>query len=122
VTRVMSEQSRRRFAALPSMHDPDVLASLVAATAQQGLWAELLPLVGLLPEGAQNHVAALAAELDPDFLDGFLTAAGAQDLWPQVLELARRLPKSELEALGQRARKLGVVDRLGPLAELLPAR
>jgi hypothetical protein len=84
---VMSEESRRRFAALPAIQDPQVLASLVRTTAEQGLWAELLPLVELLPEECQRVVATQAAGL----------------------------PKADLKELVARAETLGLGDRLAEL-------
>jgi hypothetical protein len=118
----LPETAQRHIAAIAAELDPDVIRRALSDASEHELWPAMVGLAARMDEAGQRRLIGLIADDDVVFLDGFLTAAEAQDLWPQVVELARRLPKSELKALGQRARTLGVVDRLGPLAELLPSR
>jgi hypothetical protein len=46
--------------------DGSALSSLLQAAQQEGMWAELLPLVPLLPPQARDRVAAIVGELDLD--------------------------------------------------------
>jgi hypothetical protein len=64
---LMSDESRRRFAALKVIHDEVVLESVVRAAAEQEeLWQHLVPLVSVLPEATREHVASLVENLGLD--------------------------------------------------------
>jgi hypothetical protein len=56
VTQNMSEEGRRRFAALSALHSPEVLEAVVDAAVANDLWNELSPLAELLPPAAQKVV------------------------------------------------------------------
>lgn len=60
VTQNMSEDGRRRFAALPALRAPAVLAAIVDAAVAGDLWHDLRPLADLLPADAQQIVWARA--------------------------------------------------------------
>ncbi len=56
VSRNMSEDGRRRFATLPALHEPELLASMVDAAVEGDLLDDLLPLMKLLPDEARAFV------------------------------------------------------------------
>ena len=59
VTQNMSEEGRRRFAALPALHAADVIATIVEAAVAADLLEDLMPLAELMPAEAQQRVRAL---------------------------------------------------------------
>jgi hypothetical protein len=63
VTQNMSEDGLRRFALLPALHEPDVLASVVDAAFAGELLDDLLPLAALLPDEARQVIADHAPKL-----------------------------------------------------------
>jgi len=62
----LSEQSRRRFATMPSIQAEGVLEGIVKVAVEQALWTELLPLALLLPAEAQTRIARIADTLELD--------------------------------------------------------
>ena len=88
VTRAMSDAGRRRFAAVPAIHKPEVLVSIVRSAMLGDSWLELLPLVPLLPREAQLQV------------------------WAEVVAFAARLPEATLRRMASDAMSLGIDDML----------
>lgn len=71
--------------------DTGLIEELVAVTAEQGLWEQLLPLAASLPVAAQEIIAATAARLTPE----------------------------SRAAIVAQADGLGITDDLGPIADAL---
>ena len=129
VTRAMTDRGRRRFAALPSIHEPDTLAAIVRASMLGESWRDLLPLVPLLPREAQmqvwSEVVEIAEELPVERLRGLVgeaIALGVDDMLPDVVSAAETAnlwtPALRLlVALGPDLHR-----RLAPLAAALPPR
>ena len=116
------------------------LGALLDAARTQNMWAELLPLVTLLPDAGRERVAGLvsALELDDDAVQEIATAVLEYDLWEPVLIIADSLQDADLarvaerladpvaamdpverEVIAERARVAGLMDRLGPLSVVL---
>jgi hypothetical protein len=116
------------------------LGALLDAARTQNMWAELLLLVTLLPEAGRERVAGLVGslELDDDTVQEIATAVLEYDLWEPVLIIADSLKDADLarvaerladpvaamdpverEAIAERARVAGLMDRLGPLSVVL---
>jgi hypothetical protein len=92
ISAAMAPDSRRRFARLPAMQRPEVLAANVrAATADAALWGELFPLVELLTAEAQQIVAREVAALDTGELAAIISAASERGLWPELIASGARL-------------------------------
>lgn len=66
VTQNMSQAGLERFAQLPAMHDPDVVAAVIDAAYAHDLLDDLLPLAALMPDDARQAIADHA----PNLLDG----------------------------------------------------
>ena len=116
------------------------LGALLDAARTQNMWAELLPLVTLLPDAGRERVAGLvsALELDDNAVQEIATAVLEYDLWEPVLIIADSLQDADLarvaerladpvaamdpverEVIAERARVAGLMDRLGPLSVVL---
>ncbi len=116
------------------------LGALLDAAHTQNMWAELLPLVTLLPQEGRERVAGLVSslELDDDAVQEIATAVVEHDLWESVLIIADSLEDADLarvakrladpvaamdpverEVIAERARAAGLMDRLGPLSVVL---
>jgi hypothetical protein len=55
---LLDEPTRARFAALPALHDPDVLRGLVAAAQHAGVTGDVAALVPLLPADVRDAAQA----------------------------------------------------------------
>ena len=116
------------------------LGALLDAARTQNMWAELLPLVTLLPDAGRERVAGLvsALELSDNAVQEIATAVLEYDLWEPVLIIADSLQDADLarvaerladpvaamdpverEVIAERARVAGLMDRLGPLSVVL---
>ena len=116
------------------------LGALLDAARTQNMWAELLPLIVLLPDDGRERVAGLVSslELDDEAVQEIATAVLEHDLWEPVLIIANSLQDADLarvaerlaepvaamdpverEAIAERARAAGLMDRLGPLSVVL---
>jgi hypothetical protein len=67
VVRLMSPASLARLVTVPAFHDPVVLESIIEAVAESsaGLWRDLAPLVGALPDDTRATAAEIAGRIDP---------------------------------------------------------
>lgn len=116
--------------------DGRTLEALLEAARSEGMWAELLPLVSLLPGEGRTRIAGIVGtlELDDDSVGEITTAVVENDLWEPVLIIADALRPEDLERVTARlavpvammdpieratiaahARAAGLIDRLGPL-------
>lgn len=128
VTRAMTDTGRRRFAAVPAIHRPEVLVAIVRSATLGDSWRELLPLVPLLPRDAQlrvwAEVVAVAEKLPPATLRSMATDAmslGVDDMLPDIVSSTQATGLWEpglrlLVALGR-----DLQQRLAPIAADLPA-
>jgi hypothetical protein len=140
LTHLTLEQRRALVGRAAAWDDGRTLAALLSAAERGGMWAELLPLVPLLPEEGRRRVAEIVTrlELDDDAVQQIATAVIENDLWDPVLTIAENMPEPELQrvvarlaepvaamepgeraAIAHRARAAGMLDRLGPLSEAL---
>jgi hypothetical protein len=87
----MSPPARARFAGLPALHAPAVLAAIVEAAAVGDLWHDLVPLARLLPTEAQGLV------------------------WSEILAVAGTLPPARVRAMAAEALDLPVAGLVGGL-------
>lgn len=93
VTRHMSPAGRERFARLPSLQAPAVLAEIVRAAAVEDRWLDLLPLAALLPAGA------------------------AAVVWSEILTVAATMPPERLRAMAAQALEVGIEDTVAGLVD-----
>jgi hypothetical protein len=134
------DQRRELVVRASAWDDGRTLSSLIDAAREQGMWAELLPLVSLLPAQGRERVAGLVSslELDDESVQQIATAVVEHDLWEPVLIIADALQDADLqrvaarlaepvaamapterEVIAERARAAGLMDRLGPLSAAL---
>jgi hypothetical protein len=98
------DQRRELVERAAAWDEGSTLGSLLEAARRQGMWAELLPLVSLLPAGGRERVAGLVSSLELD---------------------ERRVTRSARPAQRRLARRLTIRgDRVSasPAARLTPAR
>ncbi|MGH3432148.1 MAG: magnesium transporter MgtE N-terminal domain-containing protein [Thermocrispum sp.] len=108
------------------------LLGLLSAASSEGLWPTLLSIVAKLRDDQITELAALFGGLDDAVLTELLQVVADHDLWDRLLPLAAglpaaaqqvladtavRLPAETRTVIAQRAEALGVLDRLGPLAD-----
>jgi len=124
--------------AIPTVIDAlaaDRLKSLLHTASEAGLWPTLLrDIAGQLREDQTAEVAAHLADLGDDVLAEVLEVAAEHGLWEPFLPIAAELPQQSQQALAdaagqlssharsecaELAGRLGILDRLGPLAETL---
>lgn len=110
------------------------LTGLLRAAADGDLWPTLLTIVGQLRDEQVAQLAGLLGGLDDGVLPGLLDVVAEHDLWDTLLPLAAAMPADSQQALAdaagrltldtrtviaQRAKAIGVLDDLGPLAVAL---
>jgi hypothetical protein len=118
---------------------PARLDGIVRAAATENLWPEVLDLLAHLTlEQRRAFVERAGLDLDDDAVEQIAMAVVEHDLWDPVLTIADHMREPELqrvtarlagpvsemdpvrrEAIAQRARSAGLMDRLGPLSEAL---
>jgi hypothetical protein len=130
---LMSDGSRLSLARLRIVEDRDALAAILQTAGEHDLWAALLPLVDHLPSGSRDTVASLAAGFDQSVLERILAVVRDRDMWASLLPLvslnaalqerlvapASALGPTDRARAADEARKLGLLDRLGPLGSVL---
>lgn len=81
---------KRELGDLAAAQDESVLDRVVAEAQSQGVWADLLPVISVLSEPAQQKVVNLPVlRRDPAVLASILDVAHRDDLWCHVLPLIR---------------------------------
>lgn len=110
------------------------LTSLLVAASQEQLWPTLLGIAERLRDDQVVELAGLLAEQDDAVLTELLDVVAEHDLWDKLLPLAAELPTEAQQvladaasrltaetrsAIAQRADTIGVLDRLGPIADAL---
>lgn len=111
-----------------------VVDAALTRTAKQRTWADLLPMVALLPEATQARLAAQAEALSDRDLSAFVRTVEGAELWEPALQLVAQLagstqdrlltPMARLSersriALGAQVDALELRERIGALADLL---
>ena len=98
---------KRELGDLAATQDEHVLERVVQAAQTQGLWADLLPLISVLSDHAQQQVVNLPVlRDDPAVLEAILATAHAQRLWCDVLPLIRHMDEPMLAAVARLAADL----------------
>jgi hypothetical protein len=111
------------------------VAGVIQAAADNNLWVEALDLLDHLARPQRADMVAATLRLKPAPLDSLVAAVFAHDLWEEVLPIAEHdpavqaalaaqlpaLPARQREAVAGRARKTGMLERLGPLGQALAA-
>jgi hypothetical protein len=109
------------------------VAGVIQAAADNDLWVEALDLLDHLAPQQRTDMVAATLQLEPAALDSIVAAVVAHDLWEEVLPIAEddvtvqaaladrlaALPDRRRKAIAGRARKAGMLDRLGPLGRAL---
>ena len=111
VTAAMSQASLARLARVPELADVHVLTGLVEAAARQELWADVLPLVDVVPAGVRSRLGACLGALTREQMLAALAAATRSGNLSVLLDIALAQ-----DAAG-RARVLELVDEAGDLDE-----
>ena len=111
-----------------------VMTAAWQRTTERGTWADLLPLVALLPPSTQERLAAQVEAFSEGDLAAFLRSVDATELWQPGLQVLARLaattPGRLIDPVGLLSRMsrrglaeqidvLGLRDRLAPLNDLL---
>ncbi|MFC9997433.1 hypothetical protein [Nocardia sp. NPDC127526] len=111
----MTDDNRRRMAALPIMSEPDVLRAVITSTAEHELWSQALPLVDALPEATKPVLASCVGDLTREqMLAALLTASRSDNIHTLVgIALAQ-------DHAG-RARVLDLIAGMDDLEEFLSA-
>ncbi|QXC59602.1 hypothetical protein KSP35_14555 [Aquihabitans sp. G128] len=122
---------------LGAMEEPDhdeVVGAAVRRTARDRTWADLLPLLAVLPPRTRRRVAEQAAALTDGDLVALVRSVDAAGLWEPWLEVIAelghptqerlrgpmaKLSKRALRTLDHQVDGLGLRGRLGPLHDLL---
>jgi hypothetical protein len=110
------------------------LTSLLEAASREQLWPTLLGIAERLRNDQVVELAGLLAAQDDAVLDELLDVVVEHELWDKLLPLAAALPVDAQQVLAdsatrltadtrsliaQRAETLGVLERLGPIADAL---
>lgn len=86
----VSYTQQRELGDLAAAQEEAVLERILETTQQQGLWADLLPVIGVLSEDSQRKAVNLPAlQADPAYFQSILEAAQTHDLWLVALPLAQ---------------------------------
>ncbi|GAB3035340.1 hypothetical protein [Mycobacterium bourgelatii] len=88
IAMAMSDDDRRRMAALPVMQDPNVLLNVLTTCAQHDLWTDTLPLVASLPDTAIPVLASYLDDLTDQQIMSAVNAAARGEHIEALINLA----------------------------------
>jgi hypothetical protein len=127
--RLMSRERLELLASVPVFGERSVLEAVIAAVADsdQGLWRELAPLVGVLPEQTLQRAAEVAGELSPERIRRVLDdASGAPEALPPLVSLIAAMDETRqrrvVTEIVHASARAHLWTALTPLLELLPER
>lgn len=93
---------QRQLGDLAAAQDEAVLEHIIETTQTQGLWADLLPVIGVLSPASQRKVVNLPAlRRDRAVFRSILQVAHEHDLWTAVLPLAQMMDDAMRDALSE---------------------
>ncbi|KAF0842559.1 hypothetical protein [Nocardia caishijiensis] len=113
VALALEPDARRRFASLPVVHRSDTLTTAVTTAATHDLWAEALPLLGILPDATHDTLATAIADLSDDNFIAAIAAAPAADCTTTLVRIALRQDATA------RSRSLALLDESGDVEALV---
>lgn len=91
---------QRELGDMAANQENAVLERIIDTTQSEALWADLLPVIGVLSQTSQRKVVNLPAlRRDPAVFDSILQTAHAHDLWSAVLPLAQMMDANMRDAL-----------------------
>jgi hypothetical protein len=119
----LSAETRGPIADVVASLDEDLVARLVRAVSEAGIWESLLPVVGTMSDAGRLRIAARPAFHDPAILAEIVEAAAASgEQWADLLPLIQALPEdvrgraADLIALQDAAVVAGLIDAVRALA------
>ncbi len=95
----MSPDSQARFANLAPLQTDAVLSDLIRAAGEEGLWAQVLPLVPQMNESGRALAANLSGQLDGEQLLAVAQVATEHALWPIVIDLIRLMAPDQRQSV-----------------------
>jgi hypothetical protein len=114
----LGEARRGPIADVVAEQDHDVVAALVAAVEDGGLWDSLLPVVRTMSPGHRERLAAMPAFHEPAILRDIIAAAATQGLWADLVPLLDALPDAVRATIPE---IIGAVEPTGDLVATLTA-
>ncbi|MCE5292595.1 MAG: hypothetical protein LLG14_25630 [Nocardiaceae bacterium] len=132
MTASMSKSALQRFGRVKELQNPDVLTALAQAAHDTQDWAGLLSLGAYLPAESAKHIAGVATthrkEVVAAALAGDNTLAGALHLSAYASPTVQRayadaisaLPGPQIDAAVRATVRIGRMQQLLPLVELMP--
>lgn len=104
-----------RFDTIVDALPDERIGELIAAAAEDGLWAEALTLIHAISPPQRKRVADIAAQQDDDVLTSMATTAHERDLYDVVLPLVTLMDTAHRERLA----RLPVLHRPAQLAAVV---
>jgi hypothetical protein len=90
---------KRTLGDLAAAQDEAVLTGYVRAVHEQGLWADLLPVVGVMSQRSRERVVNLPVLSEPEVQEGIVRATDEHELWGLTLELVELMDDANREAV-----------------------
>jgi hypothetical protein len=104
----LSDERRAPIAEIFTEQGPEVIAGLVAAVSETGIWDALLPIVRLMSPDGLKRLAAVPAFYDKQVLEQIIDAAAVPGaaLWADLAPLVAELPEPIRAHVGKIAARL----------------
>jgi hypothetical protein len=90
---------KRQLVDIAAAQGEGVLTRYVRGAHEQGLWADMLPVVATMSEDSQRMVVNLPVLREPAVQEGIIRAADEHGLWGLVLALVRGMDDENREAV-----------------------
>lgn len=88
---------QRELGDIAAAQDERVLERVMWVAQEEGLWADLLPVIGNLSEGSQRKLVGLdMLRSNPEVLQSILATVAANDLWGDLLPCVAFMPETLL--------------------------
>ncbi|MDN5862769.1 MAG: hypothetical protein L0H19_04890 [Salinisphaera sp.] len=98
----VSYAQQRDLGDLAAAQDEAVLERILETAQSQGLWADLLPVIGVLSEVSQRKAVNLPMlQQDPVFFRSILQTAHEHDLWSVALPLTQHMNEAARDVVSQ---------------------
>ena len=92
---------KRKLGDLAAAQPEPVLTGFVRGADEQGLWADMLPVVAAMSDLAQQKVVNLPVLREAPVQEGIIQAADEQDLWGVVLPLIELMDDANRDAVAR---------------------
>lgn len=98
----VSYAQQRELGDLAAAQEEAVLERILETTQQHGLWADVLPVIGVLSPESQRKVVNLSIlQRDPIYFQTILETAFAHDLWTVALPLTQHMDEAARNVISE---------------------